>query len=242
MSSTKKRERGFTLVEVLIATVMAAMFFGLLYSMFLPALGIASAGSAKTDTQSSATTALYQLEADLRVSTTAGITVGSTPATPVPSLGSSAETQVVAVEVPEKFVGTNDNFGQSLYDSGTGLPNFETYAVWALIPAQNGSACSTTNPCALYRTTYDTGAASTAANPIDATTLSTITSNIQTNGRLMVRNVTSFEVANQTIACTGCLYPNARPELDLEIATQSQDTNGNLSQSSFQTQVFDRNK
>src|SRR5215470_11095198 len=108
MSSTKNAaKRGFTLVEVMVSSVMAAMFFTMLYGMFLPVLSVSSASSSKVDTLSAATTALYQIEANVRVGTTNGITVGSAAATPVPTLGSSAEVTELAVEVPEKFQHAN---------------------------------------------------------------------------------------------------------------------------------------
>ena len=233
--------RGFTLVEMLVTSALVLMFFGLLYGLFFPVLGVASAGTAKTDTLVAASTALTQLEADVRVSTTNGMTVGATPATPQPSLGSSAETQVMAFEVPEIFANVNDNFGQFQYDATSGLSNFASYVVWQLVPQQNGGVCSSGDPCDLYRTTYNTGTLNTAANPIGATTLANITANIQTNGRLMARNITSFQLANLTVSCSGCLYPTARPELLVELAVHSQDNSGNWSQTSFVTQVFDRN-
>jgi len=225
---------------MLVATAMTAMFLGLLYGMFLPVLGISSASSAKSDTLGAATTALYQLEADIRVSTTFGISVSATPTAPPATLGSSAETETMAFEVPEKFVNANDSYGQFLYDSGTGLANFESYVVWALVPQQTGGNCSSGDPCDLYRTTWDSGSASTAAAYISSTQLASIVNTISTTGRLMARNVTSFQMANQTVPCGGC-QGVARPEVDIEMAVQSQDQSGNWSQTSYQTQVFDRN-
>src|SRR5215472_7081527 len=130
MSSTNRAKRGFTLVEVMVSSVVAAMF--------LPVLSVSSASTSKVDTLGAATTALYQMEADIRVATTGGITVGSAAATPNPTLGSSAEVTELAVEVPEKMANVNDNYGQPLYDSGTGLSDFETYVVYALVSETNG--------------------------------------------------------------------------------------------------------
>lgn len=240
MSSTKRQSRGFTLIEVLISSVIAAMFFALLYGSFLPVLDISSASSSKIDTLGAATTALYQLEADIRVSTTTGITVGTTPATPVPTLGSTAETTAVAIEVPEKFVNVNDTYGQFLYEPNTGLSNFESYIVWALVSETAGGTCDSNDPCDLWRTTWDTGSANHSANQITSSQLATILASITTNGRVVARNVTSFQLANQTVSCGGCQGP-ARPEVDVEMAAQSTDQNGKISQSSYQTQVFDRN-
>src|SRR5579859_6332994 len=170
MSSTRPagRERGFTLVEVMVSSVMAAMFFTMLYGMFLPVLSVSSASSSKVDTLSAATTALYQIEADIRVGTTNGITVGSAAATPQPTLGSTAEVTQLAVEVHETFAHVNDDYGQTLYDATTGLSDFRTYVVYALISESNGS-CDSTHPCDLYRTTWDSGTASTAAQSIELT-------------------------------------------------------------------------
>jgi prepilin-type N-terminal cleavage/methylation domain-containing protein len=240
MSSTKQSNRGFTLVEMLISSVVAALFFGLLYGSFLPVLAVSSASSSKVDTLGAATTALYQLEADIRVSTTTGISVGTTPATPQPTLGTGAEATAVAIEVPEKFSGANDFYGQFLYESNTGLSNFESYVVWALVSETAGGACDLADPCDLYRTTWDSGTATHAATLISPTQLSSIIATITTTGRVVARNVTSLQFANQTVSCNGCQGP-ARPEVDIELASQSIDQNGKVSQTSYQTQVFDRN-
>lgn len=241
MSSTNRATRGFTLVEVMVSSVVAAMFFTMLYGMFLPVLSVSSASSSKVDTLGAATTALYQMEADIRVATTGGITVGSASATPVPNLGSTAEVTELAVEMPEKMANVNDNYGQPLYDSSTGLSDFETYAVYALVSESNGS-CDSTHPCDLWRTTWDTNSPSTAANPISTTQLSTIVGSITTNGRLLARNITSFQVANQTISCPlNCSLGAPRPEVDLELAQYATDQQNKASQTSYQTQVFVRN-
>jgi prepilin-type N-terminal cleavage/methylation domain-containing protein len=241
MSSTKNAaQRGFTLVELMVSSVMAAMFFTMLYGMFLPVLSISSATSSKVDTLSAATTALYQIEGDIRVSTTRGITVGSTAATPVPTLGSTAEVTELAVEVPEKYANTNDNYGQTLYDSGTGLSDFETYVVYALVSETNGS-CDSTDPCDLYRTTWDSGAPSTSAAAISTTQLATTIGTISTSGRLLARNITSFQVANQVISCGLNCSTAPRPEVDLELAQYATDQQGKVNQTSYQTQVFVRN-
>lgn len=242
MSSIKRPSRGFTLVEMLVASVMGVLFLGLLYGSFLPVLDVSSASSSKVDTLGAATTALYQLEADIRVSTTAGLTVGSAASTAVTTLGSTAETTEIAINVPEQFQNVNDNYGQFIYEPNTGLSGFRSYVVYALVSETNGGSCDSTDPCDLWRTTYDTGAASSAAAKISATTLSNVVSSITTSGRMLARNLTSLQVANQTITCTGCpanLSP--RPEVDLEMAVQSTDHSGKVSQSSFQTQVFVRN-
>ena len=245
MSSTKPAaQRGFTLVEVMVSSVMAAMFFTMLYGMFLPVLSVSSASSSKADTLTAATTALYQMEADIRVGTTNGITVGSTAATPQPTLGSSAEVTQLAVEVPESFAHINDNYGQPLYDATTGLSDFRTYVVYALV-SESGGSCDSTHPCDLYRTTWDSGSASTSAQSIELTQagqLATIVGSISTNGRLLARNITSFQVANQTITCGGaCPNGPARPEVDLELAQYETDQQNKVSQTSYQTQVFVRN-
>jgi len=241
MSSTKNgARRGFTLVEVMVSSVMAAMFFTMLYGMFLPVLSISSATSSKVDTLSAATTALYQIEGDVRVSTTRGITVGTAAATPVPTLGSTAEVTELAVEVPEKFANTNDNYGQTLYDSGTGLSDFDTYVVYALVSETNGS-CDSTDPCDLYRTTWDSQNPSTSASAISTTQLATIIGTISTSGRLLARNITSFQVANQVISCGLNCSTAPRPEVDLELAQYATDQQGKVNQTSYQTQVFVRN-
>ena len=247
MSSTKHaaRQRGFTLVEVMVSSVMAAMFFTMLYGMFLPVLSVSSATSSKVDTLSAATTALYQLEADIRVGTTNGITVGSAAATPQPTLGTAAEVTELAIEVPETFANTNDNYGQTIYDSGTGLSDFASYVVYALV-SESGGSCDSTHPCDLYRETWAIGSTpSTSAQSIELTQageLATIVGSISTNGRLLARNITSFQVANQTITCGGaCPLGPARPEVDLELAQYATDQQGKVSQTSYQTQVFVRN-
>ncbi|HET9342276.1 MAG TPA: prepilin-type N-terminal cleavage/methylation domain-containing protein [Candidatus Eremiobacteraceae bacterium] len=245
MSSTKlAAKRGFTLVEVMVSSVMAAMFFTMLYGMFLPVLSVSSASSSKADTLSAATTALYQLEADIRVGTTNGITVGSAAATPQPTLGSAAEVTELAVEVPELFANTNDNYGQTVYDSGTGLSDFASYVVYALV-SESGGSCDSTHPCDLYRETWPIGSSSTAAQSIELTQpgeLATLVGSISTNGRLLARNITSFQIANQTITCGGaCPNGPARPEVDLELAQYATDQQGKVSQTSYQTQVFVRN-
>jgi hypothetical protein len=219
---------------------MAGLFLALLYGMFLPVLDVSSASTSKVDTLGVATTGLYQLEADLRVSTTTGISVGTTPATPVPTLGSTAETTAIAIEVPEKFVNVNDAYGQFLYEPNSGLSNFETYVVWALVSETAGGSCDATHACDLWRTTWDSGSASHAANLITASQLTTILNTITTTGRIQARNIVSLQIANQTIACQGCQGP-ARPEIDVELAVTSTDQDGLLSQTSYQTQVFDRN-
>ena len=247
MSSTKATKRGFTLVEVLVSSVMAAMFFTMLYGMFLPVLSVSSASSSKVDTLAAATTALYQMEADIRVGTTNGISIGSGTATPAPTLGSAAEVTELAIEVPVKFANANDNYGQSLYDSGTGLSDFESYVVYALVSETAGGPCDSTHPCDLWRTTWDSGSAnaSTSASPLELNhsgQLATIVGSITTTGRLLARNITSLQVANQTITCGGaCPLGPARPEVDLELAAFSTDTSGKTSQTSYQTQVFVRN-
>lgn len=241
MSSTRPAaQRGFTLVEVMVSSVMAAMFFTMLYGMFLPVLSISSASSSKVDTLAAATTALYQIEADVRVSTTGGITVGSAAATPQPSLGSTAEVTQLAVEVPEVFANTNDNYGQTLYDPGTGLSDFRTYVIYALV-SESGGSCDSTHPCDLWRTTWDSQSGATAAAPISATQLATTVGSITTSGRMLARNITSFQVANQTISCGLNCSTAPRPEVDLELAAYSTDTAGKVNQTSYQTQVFVRN-
>jgi len=240
MSSTKNAARGFTLVEVMVSSVMAAMFFTMLYGMFLPVLSISSATSSKVDTLSAATTALYQIEGDVRVSTTRGITVGSAAATPVPTLGSTAEVTELAVEVPEKYAHINDNYGQTLYDSGTGLSDFETYVVYSLVSETN-SSCDSTHPCDLYRTTWDSNNPSTSAAAISTTQLATTIGTISTSGRLLARNITSFQVANQVISCGLNCSTAPRPEVDLELAQYATDQQGKVNQTSYQTQVFVRN-
>jgi prepilin-type N-terminal cleavage/methylation domain-containing protein len=244
MSSTKRADRGFTLVEVLVSSVMAAMFFTMLYGMFLPVLSVSSASSSKVDTLSAATTALYQMEADIRVGTTDGISVGSSTATPVPTLGSSAEVTELAVEVPVKFANVNDDYGQSLYDSGTGLSDFETYVVYALVSETAGGQCDSTHPCDLWRTTWDSTVPATSAFPIEQKypgQLATIVGSITTTGRLLARNITSFQVANQVISCGLNCTTAPRPEVDLELAAYSTDQQNKVSQTSYQTQVFVRN-
>jgi len=245
MSSTRPagRERGFTLVEVMVSSVMAAMFFTMLYGMFLPVLSVSSASSSKVDTLAAATTALYQIEADIRVGTTNGITVGSAAATPQPTLGTTAEVTELAVEVPETFAHVNDDYGQTLYDATTGLSDFRTYVVYALVSESNGS-CDSTHPCDLYRTTWDRGTALTAAQSIELTQpgqLATIVASIATNGRLLARNITSFQVANQVISCGLNCSTAPRPEVDLELAQYATDQQNKVSQTSYQTQVFVRN-
>jgi len=244
MSSTRLAAgRGFTLVEVMVSSVMAAMFFTMLYGMFLPVLSVSSASSSKVDTLSAATTALYQIEADIRVGTTNGITVGSAAATPQPTLGSTAEVTQLAVEVPEYFAHTNDDYGQTLYDATTGLSDFRTYVVYALVSESNGS-CDSTHPCDLYRTTWDSGTALTAAQSIELTQpgqLATIVGSIATNGRLLARNITSFQVANQVISCGLNCSTAPRPEVDIELAQYATDQQNKVSQTSYQTQVFVRN-
>ena len=242
MLSTRATRRGFTLVEMLVASVMGVLFLGLLYGSFLPVLDVSSASSSKVDTLGAATTALYQLEADIRVSTTAGLTVGSSTSAPVTTLGSTAETTEIAINVPEQFANTNDNYGQFIYEPNTGLSAWRSYVVYALVSETNGGSCDSADPCDLWRTTYDTGASSLGANPIGTTTLANVVASITTSGRMMARNVTSLQIANQTITCAGCpanLSP--RPEVDLEMAVQSTDHSGKVSQSSYQTQVFVRN-
>lgn len=245
MSSTKNAMRGFTLVEIMVSSVMAALFFTMLYGMFLPVLSVSSASSSKADTLSAATTALYQMEADIRVSTTNGISVGSGTATPQPSLGSAAEVTELAVEVPEKFAHANDDYGQTLYDAGTGLSDFETWVVYALVSETNGGSCDSTHPCDLWRTTWDGTTASTSASPIEllhSGQLATIVGSITTTGRLLARNITSFQVANQTIVCgLNCSTGAPRPEVDLELAAYATDQQKKVSQTSYQTQVFVRN-
>lgn len=246
MSSTKPAacQRGFTLVEVMVSSVMAAMFFAMLYGMFLPVLSVSSATSSKVDTLSAATTALYQLEADIRVGTTNGITVGSAATTPQTTLSSAAEVTELAVEVPETFAHTNDDYGQTIYDSGTGLSDFASYVVYALV-SESGGSCDSTHPCDLYRETWPIGSSSTSAQSIELTQpgeLATIVGSISTKGRLLARNITSFQVANQTITCGGaCPLGPARPEVDLELAQYATDQQGKVSQTSYQTQVFVRN-
>jgi hypothetical protein len=222
-----------------VAAVMAALLIAMMYGAVLPMLNLSSAGSSKVDTLGPATTALTQLEADIRISTTNGITVGATPATPVPTLGTTAETNAIAIEVPEQFVNINDNYGQMLYDQNSGLSAFRSYVVWALV-SEVGGSCDLTHPCDLYRTTWDSGTANPSAAPITSTQLAPILTSIATSGRLMSRNITSLEVANQTIPCAGC-FAFARPEVDIEMAAQSRDQMNKTSQTSYQTQVFARN-
>lgn len=245
MSSTKRAARGFTLIEVLVSSVMAAMFFTMLYGMFLPVLSVSSASSSKADTLGAATTALYQIEADIRVATTNGISVGSGTATPPPSLGSSAETTELAIEVPVQYQNVNDNYGQPLYDSNTGVADMATYVVYALVSETNGGSCDSTHPCDLWRTTWYDGNPETAAFPIETFQpgqLATIVGSITTTGRLMARNITSFQVANQALNCGGlCVNGPLLPQVDLELAQYSTDQQGKVSQTSYQTQVFVRN-
>jgi prepilin-type N-terminal cleavage/methylation domain-containing protein len=241
MSSTKRRTRGFTLIEVMVSSVMAAMFFTMLYGMFLPVLSVSSASSSKVDTLSAATTALYQLEADIRVATTGGLSVGATPAAAQTTLGSSAEVTQLAVEVPVLYAHVNDAYGQPLYDGSTGLSNFRSYAVYALVSETSGGTCDSTHPCDLWRTTWDSGSASTSTGFITSTQLATTVGSITTTGRLLARNITSFQVANQTISCGLNCSTSPRPEVDLELAQYAKDQQGKVSQTSYQTQVFVRN-
>ena len=244
MSSTKRAKRAFTLVEVMVSSVMAAMFFTMLYGMFLPVLSVSSASSSKVDTLSAATTALYQMEADIRVATTGGISVGSAAATPQPTLGSAAETTELAIEVPVKYASVNNSYGQPMYDPTTGLADFETYVVYALVSETNGGSCDSTHPCDLWRTTWDDNAPSTASHTIEVThsgELATIVGSITTTGQLLARNITSLQVANQTIVCGLNCTLSPRPEVDLELAQYATDQQGKVSQTSYQTQVFVRN-
>lgn len=241
MSSTKRDARGFTLVEILVSSVVAAMFFTMLYGMFLPVLSVSSASSSKVDTLDAATTALYQLEADIRVSTTAGISVGASPASPQTTLNSAAEVTQLAVEVPVKYASVNADYGQPLYDASTGLSNFRTYVVYALVSETAGGSCDSTHPCDLWRTTWDSGNPGTNANFISQTQLATTVGSITTSGRLLARNITSFQVANQTISCGLNCSQAPLPEVDLELAQYATDQQGKVSQTSYQTQVFVRN-
>jgi len=241
MSSINASRRGFTVFEMLIGISIITLLLALMYGAFLPVLNLSSAGSAKVDSLSSATTSLTQLEADLRISTTNGITVGSTPATPQTTLGSGAEVTVIAIEVPEKFaVGhINDNYGQMMYEPNSGLSGYETYVVWAL-KSESGGSCDSTHTCDLYRTTWDTGTMTPAAGPITSAQLAPILTTIATNGRLTSRNIVSLQIGNQTVPCAGC-QAVAKPEVDIEMAQQSRDQVNKISQSSYQTQVFVRN-
>jgi len=126
----------------------------------------------------------------------------------------------------------------------TGLSDFETYVVYALVSQTNGGSCDSTHPCDLWRTTWDDGNPLTAAKSIEAThpgELATIVGSIKTTGRLLARNITSFQIANQTIVCGVNCTLAPRPEVDLEVAQYATDQQGKVSQTSYQTQVFVRN-
>jgi Tfp pilus assembly protein PilX len=237
------RQRGFTVAEMLTSSVLVALFFGLLYGLFLPVLGLSSAASAKVSSQDPASAAIYQLEADLRVSDKTSVTVGSS-ASPPPAgpLASADETTVLAAETSQRFVHVNDAHGQYFYNPTTGAPLYESYIVWALEPSGCGSSA---NPCTLYRTTVATQSSSGDLQPtaIPASLLSSTLSSITTNGEVMATGITSFQIAENAYTIQGCPAPCAglNPEVVFELADASTDQNGKVSVTSYQSQVFIRN-
>lgn len=238
MCKTKQR-RAFTLVETVVTCAVITLFLGLVYAMFLPALGLASASSSKAETEVPGSTAMFSLEDDFRVSDEQSLTVmlngSTTPAAPPSSLGSSSEITAVSFQTAERFDNPNDYHGQYFYDSNKGGPLWQAWIVWALVADAQGSYT-------LYRTTVADGSPSVAKQQMPTTTFQNTVNTIATNGRVMARGVTSFQLAQQTEPCTGCpLASTLKPEVDFEIAYQSTDSTGNTSQTSFQTEVFTRN-
>ena len=65
MSSTRNAARGFTLVEVMVSSVMAALFFTMLYGMFLPVLSVSSASGRCGETTTGADFSLARDNTDL---------------------------------------------------------------------------------------------------------------------------------------------------------------------------------
>ncbi|MBC5824651.1 MAG: type II secretion system protein [Candidatus Eremiobacteraeota bacterium] len=238
MSKTK-HARAFTLVEMVVAAGLVAMFLGLVYGMFLPVLGIASATSAKAESESPAATAFYQMQADLRVSATSGI---STNLFPIPgALGSTAESTVLSIETAERFANSNDDHGQYYYFPDSGTPSWQSYVIWALVgPAADGTY-------SMYRTTY-VPATAPGKTPLAAATLQAIVNNISSTGTRVMHGVSSFQVAAITqspVIFNQCLPPDCptfpRAEIQVEFANQSVDQKGQVSLTAFQTQVFTRN-
>lgn len=230
-----KRDRGFTLVELTIYIGIFTLFMGMLYALFLPVLGIASASMAKVQSQSPAAAALYMLEADIRVSSSAAITVGTTPAAPQSALGASAETTAIAIPTSQKFSNASAYHGQYYYDPTTGGPLWQSYIVWALMA--NGDGTST-----LYRTTVAMPAPVSGPTPtIDATTLARVLANIATTGRVMGQSITSLQLAAVSLAapCSSCAAP--KPNIAIEIAARAIDQHGQASVTAFNTQIFTRN-
>ena len=235
MCKTNSRDRGFTLLELTIYIGIFTLFMGMLYAMFLPVLGIASASMAKVQSQSTAAAALYILESDIRVSSSAAITVGATPAVPQSALGNSAETTAIAMPTSQKFSNPNAYHGQYYYDPSTGGPLWQSYIVWALIP--DGSGTST-----LYRTTAAMPApASGPAPAIGATMLAGVLANIATTGRVMGQSMTSLQLAAVTLAaaCSSCSAP--KQNIAIEIAARAVDQHGQASVTAFNTQILTRN-
>lgn len=235
----RRARRAFTLVEMAVTAAVIAVFFGLLYAMFLPALGLASASSSKAATEVPASTAMFLLEDDLRVSDEQSLMVmpqgSSTPAGPPSSLGSSSEISAVSFQTSERFDGANDYHGQYYYDSAKGGPLWQSWVVWALVADGQGAYT-------LYRTTVPNPSPNVSQQQMPASTFQSTVSGIAASGRVMARGVTSFQLAQQTEPCTNCpLSSTLKPEVDFEIAYNSTDASGKISQTSFQTEVFTRN-
>ena len=242
MCRTKRAARAFTLVEMLVTAAIVALFLGLVYGMFLPVLGLASASSAKAETEAPAATMVYLLEDDLRVSDELSLRVimkGTSTVVLAPtSLGPGSEASAVSFPVAERFSSARAFHGQYYYDSNKGGPLWQSWIVWALV--DDGNSSGTYN---LYRQTVQIpGAASASRQPMPDATFTSVVANITANGRQMALGVSSFQLAQSAEACGGCpLAIVLTPNVDFELAYQSRDSYGNTSVTSFQTEVFTRN-
>lgn len=235
LCATSRRRRAFTLAEALVVSVLVVTLLGAVYGLFLPVLGLASASGAKANSQAPVTSAIAQLEADLRVTDATGVSTNA--GVPQVTLGPAAEVTAVALESSEKFANANDYHGQYYYDPSTGLPLWESYVIWALVSNADGTST-------LYRTTIpNPNPPSVASTPLSPTDLSNATANISTTGRVMARETTSFQLAvNQNIGVGSCTFCNTpRAEILVQLADQDQDQTGHVSVTTYQTQSFARN-
>ena len=123
--------RGFTLNELLVATVVMALFFGVAYAALLPVITYLSPAQAKINTQQNAVPLLYKLQREVRQSDYRTIFVGA-GASPPPATLTSETTFAVATAKS----GTNGHAcfpgGDFITVPGSGQPYWQGFDVFML--------------------------------------------------------------------------------------------------------------
>jgi prepilin-type N-terminal cleavage/methylation domain-containing protein len=130
-----RARRGFTLVELLVASSTLALFFGLAVATIFPVLNYITAGQAKIDTQANAVPVLYRIQREIRQSDARAIYYRPTSGGSAVALPSTL-TSITTFAVATAKQGAN---GDSCYPGGafdtavaTGGPNWHGFEVYTL--------------------------------------------------------------------------------------------------------------